>query len=345
MSRTPESASYPSDPVDKRAHLASKIGAARFGYITPMTRIRSTRSSRVRDQRSGSGGSFGLGGLPIRLPGGGRGSGLPIGPIGAGGSLVGLLVVLALVFLPRVVGGGGGGGSPADEPSGAYGAAQDGPTDCATELEQIVCGAVDDVSDFWHEQYPQSFQGTFPGTDTVLFSDTVSTGCGQASASMGPFYCPVDQLVYVDLGVLDELQTRFGAVGDLAAQYIVAHEYAHHVQNVTGIADRVAAAESSFSSSANALSVAQELQADCFAGTWARSLATRGQLDNPGEIVEAQRAAAAVGDDRVMEASGAEVDPERFTHGSSDQRRYWFTRGYDTGDPELCTTFDGSLAP
>jgi predicted metalloprotease len=304
-----------------------------------MTRIRSSRSTRVRDQRSSSGGSFGLGGLPTRLPGGGGGSGLPIG---AGGGIVGLVLVLALVVLPRILGGGG---APVGDPGRGHDTASDGPTVCSSELEQIVCGAVDDVSVYWDQQYPRSFQGTFPGTDTVFFSDVVQTGCGQASASMGPFYCPVDQLVYFDLEVLEQLQTRFGAVGDLAAQYIVAHEYGHHVQNVTGIAERVAAAESRFGDSANALSVAQELQADCFAGTWARSLADRGALDDPGEIVEAQRAAAAVGDDRIMEASGSEVEPEQFTHGSSEQRKYWFTLGYDAGDPERCTTFDGSLAP
>ena len=304
-----------------------------------MTRIRSSRSSRVRDQRSSSGGSFGLGGLPTRLPGGGGGSGLPIG---AGGGIVGLLLVLALVVLPRTLGGGG---APVGDVGRAHDTASDGPTVCSSELEQIVCGAVDDVSVYWDQQYPRSFQGTFPGTDTVFFSDVVQTGCGQASASMGPFYCPVDQLVYFDLEVLEQLQTRFGAVGDLAAQYIVAHEYGHHVQNVTGIAERVAAAESRFSNSVNALSVATELQADCLAGTWARSLADRGALDDPAEIVEAQRAAAAVGDDRIMEASGSEVDPEQFTHGSSEQRKYWFTLGYDAGDPERCTTFDGSLAP
>jgi hypothetical protein len=212
-----------------------------------------------------------------------------------------------------------------------------------TEIEQIVCGAVDDVSGYWEQQFPLSFQGSFPGTDTVLFSRAVDTGCGRAPADVGPFYCPIDQLVYLDLAVLEDLQDRYGATGDLAAQYIVAHEYGHHVQNVTGIADRVR--QSSAPGSANAFSVAQELQADCFAGTWVRSAADRGLLDSSSEVVEAQRAAAAVGDDRIMEASGLEVDPERFSHGSAEQRELWFTTGFESGDPESCRTFDGALAP
>ncbi|MGE5210895.1 MAG: neutral zinc metallopeptidase, partial [Acidobacteriota bacterium] len=216
---------------------------------------------------------------------------------------------------------------------------------CDTELEQIVCGAVDDVSVYWEEQYPRSFGGRFPGTDTVLFSSVTDTGCGRAAARIGPFYCPVDQLVYLDLAALVDLQERFGATGDLAVQYIVAHEYGHHVQNVTGISDRVRAAQSSAPGAANELSVAQELQADCFAGAWARSVSDRSLLDSPSEIVEAQEAAAAVGDDRIMEASGMSVDPERFTHGTADQREQWFTRGFETGDPEACTTFARSLAP
>lgn len=297
-----------------------------------MTKIRSARTARVRDRR-GSGG--GLGGFSF---GGSRPSGTGL-PIKAGGGLVGLLVVAAVILLPYLLGG--------SDDAGTAGVASEtaGAVSCDTELERIVCGAVDDVSLFWEDQYPRSFSGRFPGTDTVLFSTTTDTGCGRASASTGPFYCPVDQLVYLDLAALVDLQDRFGATGDLAVQYIVAHEYGHHVQNVTGIGDRVRATQMSAPGSANALSVAQELQADCFAGTWARSASDRGLLDSPAEIVEAQRAAAAVGDDRIMEASGMTVDPERFTHGTAEQREGWFTRGFDTGEPESCTTFGGALAP
>lgn len=260
---------------------------------------------------------------------------MPI-PVRAGGGIVGVLVVVAVIVLTQL-GGGGGDGQPAPIAGGA--------TECESELEQVVCGAVDDVVAYWDVQYPQSFQGAFPATDTVFFSGAVSTGCGRAAAATGPFYCPADQLVYFDLDALADLQRRFGAGGDLAAQYIVAHEYGHHVQTVTGIGDRVRQAEQRSPGSANELSVAFELQADCFAGAWAASVAERGLFSTPDEITEALAAAEAVGDDRIMEASGLDVDPEQFTHGTAEQRRTWFERGYTTGDPEQCTTFGGSLAP
>lgn len=298
-----------------------------------MTKIRSARSSRVRDRRSTGSGQ---GGFSLGRSGGMGGGGLPIK---AGGGLLGLILIAAIVLLPRLLGG--------TDASTPLGASSDpvGPAACTTEIEQVVCGAVDDIALYWEQQYPESFGGRFAGTDTVLFSQATETGCGRASAQSGPFYCPVDQLVYLDLAVLVDLQDRFGATGDLAAQYIVAHEYGHHIQNVTGIADRIRQAQSSTPGATNAFSVAQELQADCLAGTWARSAADRGLFDSPDEVVEAQRAAAAVGDDRIMEASGVSAEPERFTHGSAEQRELWFTRGFESGDPESCTTFDGSLAP
>ncbi|MGA9277039.1 KPN_02809 family neutral zinc metallopeptidase [Ilumatobacter sp.] len=300
-----------------------------------MTKIRSRSSGRVRDRR-GSGGGYA--GRTAGSPFGSRGGPGRL-PIKAGGGVIGLLVVVAIIVLPRILGS-------ESSPIGPAAQVEDsGPAACESELEQIVCGAVDDVSVYWEGQYPLSFQGTFPGTDTVFFSGATSTGCGRASAQTGPFYCPADQLVYFDLEFLAQLQERFAATGDLAAQYIVAHEYGHHVQNVTGIADRVGAAQRSRPSATNGLSVAQELQADCFAGTWARSVADRGLLERPEEIGEALGAAEAVGDDRILESSGQDVDPESFTHGSAEQRRSWFEQGFETGDPEACSTFDGSLAP
>jgi uncharacterized protein len=250
-----------------------------------------------------------------------------------------LIILAAIVILPQVLGSGGGTTvDPAvGEPSG--------PTVCVSEIEQVVCGAVDDVSLYWERQFPESFQGAFPGTDTVFFSGVTQTGCGRASAETGPFYCPADQLVYFDLDFLQELQRRFGATGDLAAQYIVAHEYGHHVQNVTGINGRVRQLQQQSPQAANDFSVALELQADCFAGAWAASVAERGLFDAPGEIEEALSAAEAVGDDRIMEAAGQDVDPESFTHGTAEQRRTWFETGFTTGDPEQCRTFDGALAP
>jgi uncharacterized protein len=151
--------------------------------------------------------------------------------------------------------------------------------------------------------------------------------------------------VYFDLDFLQQLQTDFGATGDLAAQYIVAHEYGHHVQNVTGISDRVRQIEQRSPSYANEFSVALELQADCFAGAWASSVAERGLFDRPDEIEEALAAAEAVGDDRILESAGMDVNPESFTHGTAEQRRSWFETGFRTGDPEACRTFDGALAP
>jgi uncharacterized protein len=304
-----------------------------------MTKIRSTRSNRVRDRRrSGSAGSFpGLGRS-------GRRGGIPI-PTGkaAGGGIVGLLVLAAVILIPQLLGDST---SNSGSPIAGAPTADDGATvACETELERVVCGAVDDVSLYWDQQFPVSFNGTFQGTDTVFFAGATSTGCGQASAQVGPFYCPVDQLVYFDLDFLQQLQNEFGATGDLAAQYIVAHEYGHHVQNVTGISDRLRAVQAQYPDAANGLSVALELQADCFAGAWAASIAERDLFDRAGEIDEALNAASAVGDDRIMESAGREVDPDSFTHGSAEQRRRWFERGFESADPASCTTFDGAMAP
>ena len=307
-----------------------------------MTKIRSSRTGRVRDRRGASGGgAMGIPGLGGAFGRGGGGMGLPMK---AGGGLIGMIVLLAVVLLPQLLSGGGN--SPSTPLSGSNGdAGSERQAKCTTELEQVLCGAVDDVSLYWEEQYPRSFQGAFSGTDTVFFSGQVQTGCGSASAQTGPFYCPADQLVYFDLDFLVQLQDQFAATGDLAAQYIVAHEYGHHVQNITGISDLMRNAQQQVPSEANALSVSLELQADCFAGAWASTVAQRGLLDREGEIEEALDAAAAVGDDRILESAGQEVNPETFTHGSAEERRAWFDTGFTTGDPEQCVTFDGALAP
>ena len=257
-------------------------------------------------------------------------------PIKAGGGILGIIVVLAAIFLPKLLGGGSNSFATSDPgPSVAVGA---NPNACQTDLEQQLCGAVKDVSEYWIAEYPQVFDGQYREASTVFFSDATNTGCGQASAQMGPFYCPADELVYVDLGFLTQLQDQYGATGDLAAQYIVAHEYGHHVQNVLGVSSEVSRMQQQDPSQANQLSVALELQADCFAGAWAKSADQRSLLE-PGEISEALNAAAAVGDDRIQEQAGMRVDPDQFTHGTSDQRVQWFRRGYDTADPRRCTTF------
>jgi uncharacterized protein len=287
-----------------------------------VTKIRSTDASHIQDRRGQGGGGFSFPGL------GGGGMGLPMG-----GGIVGIIVLLAVLFLPKLLGGASQSAvNSSGETSG------DAAQTCDSEQEQILCGATIDVQNYWAAQYPESFGGQFEKTDTVFFSGATGTNCGQASAEVGPFYCPVDKLVFFDLDFLTQLQNQFGATGDLAAQYIVAHEYGHHVQNLLGISDDVSRAQASQPSQANALSIALELQADCFAGTWAHNADERGKLE-PGEIDEALNAAAAVGDDRIQQQTTGRIDRESWTHGSSAQRVQWFRRGYDTGDPLQCDTF------
>ena len=296
-----------------------------------MTKIRSTDSSRIQDRRGQGGGGGGLG-----FPGlGGGGGGLGI-PMKAGGGILGLIVVLAALFLPKLLGGSSQGLTGSDP--NLTGDAATVENSCQSEQEQILCGAVNDVSDYWIAEYPQVWNAPYEDTQTVFFTGGTNTGCGQASSQMGPFYCPADRLVYFDLDFLVQMQQQFGAVGDLAAQYIVAHEYGHHVQNVLGVSSEVSRLQQQDPGAANRYSVALELQADCFAGAWARAADERGLLE-PGEISEALDAAAAVGDDRIQSQAGMSVDPDSFTHGTSEQRVSWFRRGYDTGDPSRCTTF------
>jgi predicted metalloprotease len=297
-----------------------------------MTKIRSRDASRIQDRR-GSGGRGGGMGLPL------GGGGFPMRA--GGGGLVGILVLLAIIFLPRLLGGGDDGGT-VGVGGGGGGEVESGnnPDACQSELEQILCGAADDAQDYWAAALPASFGTQYQETDTVFFSGFTETGCGQASSQVGPFYCPLDGFVYFDLDFLVQLQEQFGAPGDLAAQYIVAHEFGHHVQNVLGLSSATRQAEQANPGQANEYSIALELQADCFAGAWARSAADRNLLDDRSEIEEALNAAAAVGDDRIQERTQGRTDPETWTHGSSEQRVEWFRRGFDTGDPAQCTTFE-----
>ncbi|MFP5487152.1 MAG: neutral zinc metallopeptidase, partial [Acidimicrobiia bacterium] len=261
-----------------------------------------------------------------------------------GGGLVVLLLLAAVFVLPKLFGGETGGlGGPSTAAVGTSDQAPPSAESCSTELEQILCGATNDVADYWVDQLPRSFGVDYVETQTVFFSGFTTTGCGQASSQTGPFYCPLDQLVYFDLDFLVQLQERFGATGDLAAQYIVAHEYGHHVQHVLGIDEQVRSAQRSDPARSNQYSVALELQADCFAGAWAADAAARDLLDTPDEIQEALDAAAAVGDDAIQQATQGRTDPESWTHGSSAQRVEWFNRGYRTADPERCTTFSEVL--
>lgn len=337
-----------------------------------MTKIRSRDASRIQDRR-GQGGGGGMGGLGdllggglgsrrgggrgggIRLPGGS--GGLPGGVGGAGkmlkggGGLMMILLLGAVFILPKMLGGGLGGGtvggagpSVSGATDGAAAETSGGDADaCSSELEQILCGATNDVSEYWIEQLPLSFGIDYLDTATVFFSGYTNTGCGQASSQTGPFYCPLDNLIYFDLEFLVTLQNQFGATGDLAVQYIVAHEYGHHVQNVLGINEQMRRAQQEDPARANQYSVALELQADCFAGAWARDAADRDVFDDAREVEEALDAAAAVGDDAIQQKTQGRVDPESWTHGSSAQRVEWFQRGFQTGDPQRCTTFSEVL--
>lgn len=284
-----------------------------------MTKIRSRDDSRVQDRRGQGGGGLGIPGL-------GGGGGLPI-PTGAGGGgIIGILVLLAAIFLPKILGAAstpaGGGNNTAPGSGNA----------CETEAEQILCGAEESAQSYWTKALPQFFNTDYQVTNMVFFSGATNTGCGQASSQTGPFYCPADKYVYFDLDFLAQLQSQFNAQGDLAAQYIVAHEFGHHVQNLLGDSQRVQNAGNT-----NEMSVALELQADCYAGAWANSV--QNKFDNPQEVDEALNAAAAVGDDRIQEQTQGRVDPDSFTHGTSAQRVEWFRRGFSTGDPRQCDTF------
>ncbi len=287
-----------------------------------MTKIRSTNSSRIQDRRGQGGGGFSFPGL------GGGGIGIPMG-----GGIIGIIALLAALFLPKLLGGVN---QSAVDSSGET--SGDATQICDSEGEQILCGATEDVQNYWAAQFPKSFGEEYDDTETVFFSGATGTNCGQASASVGPFYCPADRLVYLDLDFLAQLQNQFGAPGDLASQYIVAHEYGHHIQNLLGISDEVSRAQAAQPERANAISVALELQADCFAGAWARSADDRGLLDQ-GEVNEALNAAAAVGDDRIQQQTTGRIDRESWTHGSSEQRVQWFRRGFNSGDPLQCDTF------
>lgn len=327
-----------------------------------MTKIRSRSSSRIDDRRGQGGGGLpgGLGDLlkgglgggrrggGVRIPGGG--GGLPGGLGGllkGGGGLMMLLVLAAVFILPKILGGGlggsVGGANVAPNSDGASTATGGGEGSCDSELEQILCGATDDVSEYWIDQLPLSFGVDYVDTQTVFFSGFTNTGCGQASSQTGPFYCPLDSLIYFDLDFLVTLQNQFGATGDLAAQYIVAHEYGHHVQNVLGINEQMRRAQQEDPQRANQYSVALELQADCFAGAWARDASDRDLFDSTDEVEEALNAAAAVGDDAIQQKTQGRVDPESWTHGSSAQRVQWFQRGFQTGDPQTCSTFSEVL--
>lgn len=273
-------------------------------------------SSNIEDRR-GQGGGF--------IPGGRAGMGI-------GGAVV--LLVLSLIFGRDFVTGNT---TTTDNaaPATANGEVSSSPAE--ERLVQFVSFVLDDVQKTWrtiladrHVQYDDA--------KLVLFRDMTQSGCGTAESTMGPFYCPLDQKVYVDLGFYDELQRRFGAPGDFAQAYVLAHELGHHVQHLLGIDAQARRQQNANPGSANAVSVRLELQADCFAGIWGHSTEQR-RILSEGDIDEGLNAAAAVGDDRLQRASTGRVNTESFTHGSAAQRSAWFKRGFTTGQIEACDTF------
>jgi predicted metalloprotease len=222
-------------------------------------------------------------------------------------------------------------------PSESGPAAPDAPLSTTPEEERMVdfvSFVLDDNQSTWTGLLPNRYQEA----RLVLFRDQVQSACGFGQAASGPFYCPGDAQVYLDLSFFEELSRRFGAPGDFAQAYVIAHEIGHHVQNLTGVEPRVRQLQRSDPSSANELSVRMELQADCYAGVWGASAAGRGLLEL-GDTEEGLTAAAAIGDDRLQQMSSGRVHPESFTHGSSEQRVEWFRRGLESGDPAACDTF------
>ena len=277
------------------------------------------RSGDLEDRR-GERASYGAGGFRM-----GR-----IAPLGLGG--IALLFILSLVtgqdFLSMLTGGGA---------ATSYDSApQPGPVTGTPEEEKrvgLVSTVLDDAQNMWAELKPG-----YSRAKLVIFRDQYPSACGMGQTATGPFYCPGDQKVYIDLSFFDELEQRFRAAGDFAQAYVLAHEIGHHVQTLTGTERQVRGFQQSRPEMANEYSVRLELQADCYAGVWGHSASKRGILD-PGDIEEGLGAAAAIGDDRLQRMAGARVAPERFTHGSSQQRQEWFGRGMQSGRPDACDTF------
>jgi len=207
------------------------------------------------------------------------------------------------------------------------------------EMARFVSKVLSSTEDTWRDVFRQSGR-EYEDPKLVLFTGATPTACGTGQSAMGPFYCPGDRKVYIDLAFYRDLRERFEAPGEFAQAYVIAHEGGHHVQHLLGISDRVRAARGRVGEAqANALSVKLELQADCFAGVWGRSADTMKRMLEPGEIEQALNAAAAIGDDRLQQQSRGVVIPESFTHGSSEQRVRWFKRGFESGDPKVCDTF------
>lgn len=282
-------------------------------------------SSNIEDRRGDSGGG-GFGGIHL----------------GIGGTVI--VLILSLIFhrdLFTLLGDGGGSAQTTT-------ASGDAPPPAGTESPaehrevQFVSFVLDDAQSTWAKLLPQE-GANWHDAKLVLFRDGVQSACGQAETAMGPFYCPLDEKVYIDLGFYDELRDKFGAPGEFAQAYVLAHELGHHVQHLEGIDEQMRRMQKQHPDQANELSVKLELQADCYAGVWGHSTAQR-QLLDPGDVQSGLQAAASVGDDRLQKMSTGHISPESFTHGTSAQRESWFKRGFDSGDPKACDTFASNAA-
>ena len=289
--------------------------------------------SQVDDARGRSGGLGGLGGISTR--------GIAVG----GGGLGTLILLVILVLGSNLLSGSTGlGGVTVGDPGATSNPAlaqecQTGADANAKEDCRIVA-YVNSVQAYWTSQFATTGKRYAPAR-TTFFTGQLDTGCGTASTEVGPFYCPTDGRVYIDLGFFDELRTRFGATGGSLAQgYVIAHEYGHHIQDLAGTLDQGSGAQG-----AQGRSVRTELQADCYAGVWASHAVSTGYLEpiTSEQIADALNAAAAVGDDRIQKEFQGRVTPETWTHGSSSQRQHWFQVGYDRGDPASCDTFSGAI--
>jgi predicted metalloprotease len=268
-----------------------------------------------------------------------RGRGLPI--VGGG---IGMAVLALVVYLmggdPTVVLNGGGQGQPVPREAGAPANAGGPGAPAQDQMSQFVSVVLADTEDTWSAIFKQKFGRDYEDPKLVLFTGAFQSACGLAQSAMGPFYCPNDQTVYIDLAFYRELKDRFGAPGDFAQAYVIAHEVGHHVQNLLGISDKVRAAqERSDKAGANALSVDLELQADCYAGVWGNHAQRARNILEPGDVDEALNAASAIGDDKIQKATRGYVVPESFTHGSSAQRQQWFRTGFESGNLDACDTF------
>jgi len=303
-------------------------------------------SGNVIDLRGAEG--SGGGRSRISLPGG-----MPGGMAGLGGGL-GTIVAIVLIAIQIFGGGGSSGGGGFQLPGGfdigdiltpgatAPGAGSPDPIppeeDPQRDLKDFSVYVFEDSQEVWAGTFQKSSQ-KYEDAQLVLYSSAVSTeGCGNATSAVGPFYCPADSRVYLDLTFYEDMQRQLGAGGDFAWAYVIAHEMGHHIQNVTGTNAKVSSLEREDPSSKNELSVRTELQADCYAGVWGATVFASGDLED-GDLDEAFNAAEAIGDDRLQEQAGQEVNPDSFTHGTSEQRKTWFKRGYESGDPSACDTF------